>query len=91
MDQYSTSQSSAHLAHAALLQHTVRCNFLQMIVIANSSTEWEDVSIVLNKADQSFLHSGNWQYSATGGKMSTPDSGKTWNFTTLSIPDTPVS
>ncbi|KAH8894564.1 hypothetical protein GQ53DRAFT_858010 [Thozetella sp. PMI_491] len=51
---------------------------------------WEDISVVLNKADQSFLYSGDWQFKATGGKMSTPDSGKTWNFTTLHIPDTPA-
>ncbi|KAF1952545.1 hypothetical protein CC80DRAFT_422408 [Byssothecium circinans] len=53
--------------------------------------KWEDISIVLHKADQSFGKTGNWPYGATGGKMSTADSGKTWNFTTLSIPDTPIS
>ncbi|KAI9155671.1 hypothetical protein HJFPF1_08260 [Paramyrothecium foliicola] len=52
---------------------------------------WEDISIVLNKADQSFLHSGNWEFGATGGEMSTTDNGKTWNFTTLNIPNTPIS
>ncbi|KAI4862445.1 hypothetical protein F4820DRAFT_430433 [Hypoxylon rubiginosum] len=52
---------------------------------------WEDISITLNKADSSFGHSGAWQYGATGGQMSTADNGKTWNFTTLSIPETPIS
>ncbi|KAH7378691.1 hypothetical protein BKA66DRAFT_587806 [Pyrenochaeta sp. MPI-SDFR-AT-0127] len=51
---------------------------------------WENISITLNKADQSFGHSGNWEYNATGGKMSTADNGKTWKFTKLSIPDTPA-
>jgi nucleosome binding factor SPN SPT16 subunit len=46
---------------------------------------WENISIVLNKVDQSFYHSGGWQYQATGGKMSTLDGGKTWNFTTLNV------
>ncbi|KAI7773454.1 hypothetical protein LA080_010919 [Diaporthe eres] len=49
------------------------------------------VSIVLNTADQSFGNSGSWQYGATGGAMSTPDNGKTWNFTTLNVPTTPIS
>ncbi|KAF2642503.1 hypothetical protein P280DRAFT_395650 [Massarina eburnea CBS 473.64] len=53
--------------------------------------KWEDISIVLSKADQSFGTTESWQFGATGGKMSTADSGKTWNFTTLSVPDTPVS
>ncbi|KAH8650961.1 hypothetical protein BGZ60DRAFT_569392 [Tricladium varicosporioides] len=49
---------------------------------------WENISIVLSKADQSFYHSGGWKYQATGGKMTTSDSGKSWNFTTLNIPQT---
>lgn len=49
---------------------------------------WEDMSLVLNKADPSFGKTGDWLYKATGGKMSTPDGGRTWNFTTLSIPET---
>ncbi|KAJ4301012.1 hypothetical protein N0V90_003101 [Kalmusia sp. IMI 367209] len=57
-------------------------------LVSTVNTSWEDISIVLNKADTSFKHSGNWQYGASGGVMSTPDSGKTWNFTTLSIPET---
>ncbi|KAI1410367.1 hypothetical protein F5Y13DRAFT_192549 [Hypoxylon sp. FL1857] len=47
---------------------------------------WENVSIVLNKSDPSFKHGGNWAAGATGGVMSTPDNGKTWNFTMLDIP-----
>ncbi|KAL2879797.1 hypothetical protein SGCOL_004840 [Colletotrichum sp. CLE4] len=47
---------------------------------------WEDVSIVLSQADQSFGHTGGWEHGATGGDMSTPDGGKTWNFSTLNIP-----
>ncbi|KAI1382873.1 uncharacterized protein F4822DRAFT_422925 [Hypoxylon trugodes] len=52
---------------------------------------WEDISITLNKADPSFKHTGAWQYKATGGEMSTPDNGKTWNFTTVHIPDTAIT
>ncbi|KAF2220533.1 hypothetical protein BDZ85DRAFT_321311 [Elsinoe ampelina] len=44
------------------------------------------VSIVLNQPDMNFKHNGAWDYGATGGVMSTPDSGKTWNFTTLNMP-----
>ncbi|KAI1296005.1 hypothetical protein F5Y03DRAFT_410329 [Xylaria venustula] len=49
---------------------------------------WEDISIVLSAANPSFQHSGSWYFGATGGEMSTPDGGKTWNFTTLSVPAT---
>ncbi|UPL00077.1 hypothetical protein LCI18_011011 [Fusarium solani-melongenae] len=49
---------------------------------------WEDVSITLSQADSTFGRSGGWQYGATGGKMSTPDGGKTWRFTTLKVPAT---
>ncbi|KAI0379393.1 hypothetical protein F5Y04DRAFT_282815 [Hypomontagnella monticulosa] len=52
---------------------------------------WEDISITLSKADPSFKHAGAWQYKATGGEMSTVDNGKTWNFTTLRIPETPIT
>jgi hypothetical protein len=52
------------------------------------SQAWEDMSIILNKADQSFRKATDWLYKAVGGKMSTADNGKTWNFTTLSIPET---
>ncbi|KAK1635810.1 hypothetical protein BDP81DRAFT_450658 [Colletotrichum phormii] len=47
---------------------------------------WKDVSIVLSQADQSFGHTGGWEHGATGGDMSTPDGGKTRNFSTLNIP-----
>ncbi|KAK1708772.1 hypothetical protein BDP67DRAFT_410310 [Colletotrichum lupini] len=47
---------------------------------------WEDVSIVLTQADESFGHTGGWDHGATGGDMSSPDGGKTWNFSTLNIP-----
>ncbi|GAB1315468.1 hypothetical protein MFIFM68171_05678 [Madurella fahalii] len=49
---------------------------------------WEEMSIVLSKADQSFGRATAWLYKAAGGEMSTPDGGKTWNFTTLIIPET---
>ncbi|KAF2236412.1 hypothetical protein EV356DRAFT_70386 [Viridothelium virens] len=48
---------------------------------------WQDVSIVLSQADMSFKHTGAWASGATGGVMSTPDGGKTWNFTTLYVPE----
>ncbi|KAF9631256.1 hypothetical protein BFW01_g2118 [Lasiodiplodia theobromae] len=51
---------------------------------------WEDVSITLSQADESFCHTGSWEQGATGGEMSTSDGGKTWNFTTLKVPDTAV-
>ncbi|KXH29072.1 hypothetical protein CSIM01_02141 [Colletotrichum simmondsii] len=47
---------------------------------------WEDVFIVLSQADESFGHTRGWEHGATGGDMSSPDGGKTWNFTTLNIP-----
>jgi len=40
----------------------------------------------LNQADQTFKHTGAWEYNATGGAMSTADGGKTWNFAKLEIP-----
>ncbi|KAF3000346.1 hypothetical protein E8E14_002919 [Neopestalotiopsis sp. 37M] len=52
---------------------------------------WEDVSIVLSEADESFQHTGSWEYGATGGQMSTSDNGKTWNFTTLQVPETSIA
>ncbi|KAG8628040.1 hypothetical protein KVT40_003913 [Elsinoe batatas] len=53
---------------------------------AHPAHSWQDVSIVLNQPDMNFKHNGAWAYGATGGVMSTPDSGKTWNFTTLNVP-----
>ncbi|KAK3898999.1 hypothetical protein C8A05DRAFT_46824 [Staphylotrichum tortipilum] len=49
---------------------------------------WESVSITLAKPDPSFAHKGIWAYGATGGVMSTADGGKTWNLTTLYVPET---
>lgn len=49
---------------------------------------WEDISVVLVKPDQNFAQSKGWAYNATGGEMSSADGGKTWNFTTLHIPET---
>lgn len=49
---------------------------------------WEDISITLNQPDESFGQNGGWEYGATGGEMSTSDGGKTWNFTTLVVPET---
>ena len=54
----------------------------------NTYVEWEKISIKLNQADNSFVHNSAWEYGANGGKMSTSDNGRTWSFTTLSIPDT---
>jgi hypothetical protein len=51
-------------------------------------TGWEDISITLSQADPNFGKTGNWAFGATGGKMSTTDGGKTWNFTTLYVPET---
>ncbi|PSK37248.1 hypothetical protein B9Z65_1990 [Elsinoe australis] len=53
---------------------------------AHPAHSWQDVSIVLNQPDMSFKHNGAWAFGATGGAMSTPDGGKTWNFTTLNVP-----
>ncbi|KAL1883992.1 hypothetical protein Daus18300_000101 [Diaporthe australafricana] len=53
---------------------------------AHPAHKWEDVSVVLSQADQSFGHTGSWDFGATGGAMLTSDSGKTWNFTTISVP-----
>jgi hypothetical protein len=47
---------------------------------------WENISVTLNQADQSFKHTGAWEYDATGGAMSTADNGKTWTFGKLNIP-----
>ena len=47
---------------------------------------WENVTVVLSEADEKFKHTGNWAHGATGGNMSTPDEGKTWEFTTINIP-----
>ncbi|KAK7702019.1 hypothetical protein SLS64_009880 [Diaporthe eres] len=55
-------------------------------LLSTVSTSWQDVSVVLSEADQSFKHSGSWAHGATGGAMSSPDGGKTWNFTTIDIP-----
>jgi hypothetical protein len=56
-------------------------------MITDIFAAWEDVSIVLNKADPGFTHNGDWEFGATGGEMSTTDNGKTWNFTTINIPE----
>jgi len=56
--------------------------------LTDSVPAWDDISITLNKADPNFGHNGDWPFKATGGKMSTADSGKTWNFTTLHVPET---
>jgi hypothetical protein len=62
-----------------------------MIVgILTVSAGWEDISLVLNEADASFGNAGAWAFGATGGGMSTPDNGRTWNFTTLSVPETAI-
>lgn len=54
--------------------------------IAYVSIGWENISVTLNHADQSFKHTGTWEYGATGGVMSTTDSGKTWEFSKLNVP-----
>ena len=50
------------------------------------SIGWENISVTLNQADQSFEHTGSWEHGATGGVMSTTDSGKTWKFSNLNVP-----
>ncbi|KAF9700077.1 hypothetical protein EKO04_001315 [Ascochyta lentis] len=47
---------------------------------------WEDISVTLNEADQTFKSTGAWEHGATGGAMSTADGGKTWNFSKLDVP-----
>jgi hypothetical protein len=54
------------------------------------SAEWEDISIVLNAADPTFGENRGWEFGATGGEMSTADRGRTWNFTTLEVPETAI-
>ncbi|GKT61826.1 hypothetical protein CT0861_06361 [Colletotrichum tofieldiae] len=55
-------------------------------LVSSVSTSWENVSVVLSEADQSFKHAGSWAHGASGGAMSSPDGGKTWNFDTINIP-----
>lgn len=76
-------------AHSTSFSSHNICNATKQAV-TDKSLGWEDVSITLSKADQSFGHTGDWEQGATGGKMSTTDGGKTWNFTTLNVPDTDV-
>ncbi|KAI1815131.1 hypothetical protein GGS20DRAFT_584824 [Poronia punctata] len=52
---------------------------------------WEDISITLNKANPAFDRGWNWSHGATGGKMSSPDGGRTWSLSTLHVPTTPIS
>ncbi|KAK6206910.1 hypothetical protein QIS74_13398 [Colletotrichum tabaci] len=47
---------------------------------------WKDVSVVLNKADKDFGRSKVLNFGATGGDMTTTDSGKTWKFETIKVP-----
>ncbi|KAF4549374.1 Hypothetical protein D9617_22g067210 [Elsinoe fawcettii] len=47
---------------------------------------WEDISIVLSQPDLSFEQTGPWNFGGQGGVMSTPDGGRTWNLTALSVP-----
>ena len=54
------------------------------------TAEWEDISIVLNEADPTFGQDRGWEFGATGGEMSTADQGRTWNFTTLEVPETAI-
>ena len=54
------------------------------------TAEWEDVSLVLNEADATFGQNGGWEFGAMGGEMSTADQGRTWNFTTLVVPETAI-
>ncbi|OHW90303.1 hypothetical protein CSPAE12_11104 [Colletotrichum incanum] len=47
---------------------------------------WTNVSIVLSNADESFKHAGSWAHGASGGAVSSPDGGRTWNFDTINVP-----
>ncbi|KAI0533091.1 hypothetical protein GGR58DRAFT_487964 [Xylaria digitata] len=49
---------------------------------------WENISIILSTANPNFKHNGSWNFGASGGEMTTADGGKTWTFTTLSVPPT---
>ncbi|KAL1613548.1 hypothetical protein SLS54_010519 [Diplodia seriata] len=75
-DELVSSVSTSKGEHGELFYISIEC--------------WEDVSIVLSQADESFGHTGGWEQGATGGEMTSSDGGKTWNFTTLEIPDTDV-
>jgi hypothetical protein len=61
-----------------------------IVCVLTASAGWEDISLVLNEADASFGNAGAWTFGATGGVMSTPDNGRTWNFTTLAVPETAI-
>ncbi|KAI0195226.1 hypothetical protein EV127DRAFT_508762 [Xylaria flabelliformis] len=47
---------------------------------------WENMSVILSSPNPNWKHTGSWNFGATGGEMTTSDSGKTWVFTTLNIP-----
>ncbi|KAI0867113.1 hypothetical protein F4860DRAFT_499683 [Xylaria cubensis] len=47
---------------------------------------WKNVSVILSSINLNWKHIGSWNFGATGGEMTTSDSGKTWVFTTLNIP-----
>lgn len=84
----STFRLNVQLSLAPPYQRTVFTRYLHAILdqTAYISIGWENISVVLNQADQSFKHAGLWEHGATGGVMSTMDSGKTWEFSKLNVP-----
>ncbi|KKY20519.1 hypothetical protein UCDDS831_g04566 [Diplodia seriata] len=87
-DELVSSVSTSKGEHGELFYISIECAAGTCATAPAHS--WEDVSIVLSQADESFGHTGGWEQGATGGEMTSSDGGKTWNFTTLEIPDTDV-
>ncbi|KAI8650266.1 hypothetical protein NCS57_01359700 [Fusarium keratoplasticum] len=85
-DKLMSSVSTSQGQHGEIFYISVECAAGTCATAPAHS--WEDISITLSQADSTFGRSGGWQYGATGGKMSTPDGGKTWRFTTLKVPAT---
>ncbi|KAF1930157.1 uncharacterized protein M421DRAFT_419196 [Didymella exigua CBS 183.55] len=80
VSQISTSEGQ----HGKIFYVSVECSTRPCATVPAHS--WENISVTLNQADQSFQNSGAWEYGATGGAMSTADSGKTWTFAKLNVP-----
>ncbi|KAF7520276.1 hypothetical protein G7054_g12830 [Neopestalotiopsis clavispora] len=88
-DALKSSLSTSQGQHGWLFYVSVEC--ASGTCSAAPAHSWEDVSITLSQADPSFIHSGSWGYGATGGEMSSSDNGRTWNFTTLYVPETAIN
>jgi photosystem II stability/assembly factor-like uncharacterized protein len=81
-----------YLCKCASTQYVFKRSYSLKIIVCQltTSADWEDISLVLNEADASFGNVGAWAFGAAGGVMSTPDGGRTWNFTTLEVPETAI-